>query len=128
MLERDIKRKYYIELALGFAFYLLVLAGCTRLSKLLEPGFWQTAIAFLPAIPVFVLVWVIARQFQRSDEFVRLRSLESIAIAAGVTAGLTFTYGFLEQAGFPRVSMFWVWGIMGVTWGAHFGWRTRFCG
>ncbi len=53
------------------------------------------------------------------DEFVRLRSLESIAVAAAVTAGLTFTYGFLESAGFPRLSMFWVWGIMGFTWGIH---------
>jgi hypothetical protein len=127
MLEREAKRRYFWELGLGFAFYLAVLATCTHLSKMFEPGPVQTAIAFLPAIPVFVLVWVIARQFQRSDEFVRLRSLESIAVAAGVTAGLTFTYGFLEQAGFPKVSMFWVWGIMGFTWGTHTIWRTRFC-
>jgi hypothetical protein len=75
---------------------------------------------------VFVLVWVIARQFQRSDEFVRLRSLESIALAAGVTAGVTFTYGFLEQAGFPKLSMFTVWGVMGFTWGAHSILRSYF--
>ena len=30
-----------------------------------------------------------------------------------------FTYGVLENAGYPRLSMFWVWGIMGFTWGAH---------
>lgn len=27
--------------------------------------------------------------------------------------------GFLETAGFPRLSMFWVWGVMGALWGAH---------
>jgi hypothetical protein len=53
------------------------------------------------------------------DEFMRLRSLEGIAIAAAVTAGLSLSYGFLESAGFPRVSMFWVWGVMGVTWALH---------
>jgi hypothetical protein len=50
------------------------------------------------------------------DEYVRLRNLESLAIAAAMTAGLSFSYGFLEGDGFPRLSMFWVWGIMGVGW------------
>jgi hypothetical protein len=60
------------------------------------------------------------------DEFQRLRALESIAVAAAVTAGLTFTYGFLEGLGFPRLSMFWVWGITGITWGLHSCLRGRF--
>jgi hypothetical protein len=119
MLERDAKRRYFWELGLGFAFYIAVLWVCAQVSKQFDAGLAQTLIALVTAIPVFLLVWVIARQFQRSDEFVRLRSLESIAVAAGVTAGLTFTYGFLEQAGFPRLSMFWVWGVMGFTWAMH---------
>jgi hypothetical protein len=43
--------------------------------------------------------------------------------AGAVTAGLTFTYGFLEGAGFPKLSMFWVWGLMGGTWAAVAGLR-----
>ena len=38
--------------------------------------------------------------------------LESVALAAAITAGLTFTYGFLETAGFPRLSMFSVWCVL----------------
>jgi hypothetical protein len=64
-------------------------------------------------------VWAIARHFRRMDEFVRMRSLESLAVAAAITAGLSLTYGFLESAGFPKLSMFWVWGVMGLVWGAH---------
>jgi len=71
-------------------------------------------------------VWAIARHFGRMDEFVRLRSLEGLAIAAAVTAGLTFTYGFLETAGFPKVSMFWVWGIMGSVWALYSSLRCVF--
>ena len=119
MLERDVKRKYYRELGLAFGLYIAVLAASLRIVESMEPGTARTLLALAPAIPVFVLVWVIARQFRRSDEFVRLRSLESIAVAAGVTAGVTFTYGFLENAGFPRQSSFWVWAIMGITWGMH---------
>ena len=119
MLEREAKRKYFWELGLSMALYAVVLAVSLRVTEKMEDGLARTLIALAPAIPIVITVWVIARQFRRMDEFVRLRSLESIAIAAGVTAGLTFTYGFLENAGYPRLSMFWVWGIMGFTWGTH---------
>ena len=119
MLEREAKRKYFWELGLSTVLYAAVLMGSLRLAEKMEPGLVRTLIVLAPAIPIFICVWVIARQFRRMDEFVRLRSLESIAVAAAVTAGLTFTYGFLESAGFPRLSMFWVWGIMGSTGGVH---------
>lgn len=119
MLERDAKRKYFWELGLSMAAYAAVLVISLRVTEKMEDSLLRTLIALAPAIPIFITVWVIARQFRRMDEFVRLRSLESIAVAAAVTAGLTFTYGFLESAGFPRLSMFWVWGIMGFTWGIH---------
>jgi hypothetical protein len=41
---------------------------------------------------------------------------EHLAIAAAVTAAITFAYGFLELAGFPRLSMFFVWPLMAVAW------------
>jgi len=43
-------------------------------------------------------------------------SLESIAIAFGVTAGWVVTYGFMENAGYPRLSMFTVWMVMMLAW------------
>lgn len=119
MLEREAKRKYNRELTLAAVVYIAVLWVSLRTVGSLDPGLVRTMVALAPAIPIFAIVWVFARSFRRMDEFVRLRSLESIAVAAAVTAGVTFTYGFLESVGFPRLSMFWVWGIMGITWGAH---------
>src|SRR5690349_23759122 len=119
MLEREAKRRYLTEMAIVMALYVGTLTVALRVGPGMQDGVAKTLMTMLPAIPVLLTVWVIARQFARADEFVRLRSLESIAVAAGVTAGLTFTYGFLENVGFPRLSMFWVWGIMGFTWGTH---------
>ena len=119
MLERDAKRKYLWELSIALALYIAVLVVSLRVGRTMDPGVVRTLVVLTPAIPIFFAVWVIARAFGRMDEFVRLRSLESIAVAAAVTAGVTFTYGFLESAGFPRQSMFWVWGIMGFTWAVH---------
>jgi hypothetical protein len=61
-------------------------------------------------------VRAIVRQIRRSDEFMRKMLVEHVAITAAVTAGWTFTYGFLENAGYPKLSMFTVWPAMGAVW------------
>ena len=117
MLERDARRKYFVELGVSMAIYMAVLFGALSVGKTMPAGALRTALLISPMIPICLAIWAIARQFRRMDEFVRLRTLESLAIAAAITAGLSLTYGFLEGAGFPRLSMFWVWPVMGLTWG-----------
>jgi len=117
MLEREVRRKYLLELSGALLFYSAVLVGSISMAKPMEPGSARTLLVMAPALPLLVVIWVLVRQFGRMDEYVRLRNLESLAIAAAVTAGLSFSYGFLEGDRFPRLSMFWVWGIMGLGWG-----------
>ena len=117
MLERDARRRYLLEFGASMALYILVLFAAMSIAKPMQPGVLRTALLLAPMIPVGLAIWAIARQFRRMDEFVRLRTLESLAIAAAVTAGLSLTCGFLEGAGFPRLSMFWVWPVMGFVWG-----------
>jgi hypothetical protein len=119
MLEREVNRKYRVELAASLAVYALFITGSIVFGKRLDEGWVRTLVMLVPAIPLFVMIWVIFRQFARLDEFVRLRSLESLAVAGAVTAALSFTYGFLESAGYPKLSMYWVWVVMGLTWGLH---------
>jgi uncharacterized membrane protein (DUF4010 family) len=119
MKEREATRRYQFEMGAAMALYVAMLFGSIALAKPMEPGLARTLLLVTPIVPILLSVWAIARQFRRMDEFVRMRGLESIAIAAAVTAGLSLTYGFLESAGFPKLSMFWVWPVMGFVWGAH---------
>jgi len=119
MLERDVRKKYNVELGGALLLYIIVLFGAFTLAKPMTPGTARTLLLLTPLAPPALAVWAIVRQFARIDEFVRLRSLEGIAIAAAVTAGWTLTYGFLENVGFPRLSMFTVWPVMGAVWGVH---------
>jgi hypothetical protein len=119
MKEREANSKYRMELFSSMLLYVAVLLGSISLSKEMEPGTARTLLLVTPMVPLMLAVWAIARHFRRMDEFMRLRALESLAIAAGVTAGLSLTYGFLESAGFPKLSMFWVWTVMGATWGLY---------
>jgi len=117
MLEREALKKYRIELGAAMVVYAATLIGSISFGRPMQPGTARTLLLLSPAIPLVLAIWAIVRQFSRMDEFVRLRSLENFAIAGAVTAGLTFTYGFLETAGFPKLSMFWVWSLMGFVWG-----------
>jgi len=119
MKEREANSKYRVELFSAMLLYMAVLFGSISLSKEMEPGMARTLLLVTPMVPWMLAVWAIARHFRRMDEFIRLRALEGLAIAAAVTAGLSLTYGFLESAGYPKLSMFWVWTVMGATWGLY---------
>ena len=117
MREKEAARRYLIEMFSGLAIYTLLLMAALRYAPGVADTALRTAFMVSPMIGFGVALWAIIRQFQRMDEYLHLRSLEAIAIAAAVTAGWTFTYGFLENVGYPRLSMFMVWPVMGATWG-----------
>ena len=116
MREREAKRKYNLELAGAFTLYAAVLIASIAYAGPMPPGTTRTLLLLSPIGPTLLTGWVIFRQFRRMDEFVRLRSLENMAVANSLVALASFSYGFLENAGFPKLSMFWVWGAMGTGW------------
>jgi hypothetical protein len=74
------------------------------------------AVALLPLIPVATLVPIFIGYYRNTDEFERRMQAESLAIAGGVTAMLSVTYGFLEMAGLPHLSAWWTWAVLMVSW------------
>ncbi len=117
MREKEIAKVYRKELFGAMAIYMVLLFGGNAIAKHMEDGTLRTVVMVAPMIGFMLAVWAVARQVRRMDEYLRLITLESLCIAAAVTAGLSFTYGFLEAAGYPKLSAFWVWGVMGGTWG-----------
>jgi hypothetical protein len=117
MREKEVAKVYFKELSLSMLVYVVLLIGGLLLSRRMEDGVLRTAVLVMPMIGFLLAIWAVARQVRRMDEYMRILALESFAIAAAVTAALSFTYGFLETAGYPRLSMFWVWSVMGGTWG-----------
>jgi hypothetical protein len=107
---------YLRELTGALVLYAFVLVLALMVGRRMPPGPLQTAVYVSPMLPFLLAVWAIVRQIRRSDEFMRKTVVEHIAISAAVTAGWTFTYGFLENAGFPKLSMFTVWPAMGAVW------------
>lgn len=117
MYEQKVKRAYNIELWSSIAVYAVILVLSIRYGRPLADGPLRTAILLSPMLGFALMIRAIARHIARIDEYQRKFLLETSALAFAITGGITFTYGFLETAGFPRLSMFSVWMVMGASWG-----------
>ncbi|MCW2248457.1 hypothetical protein M2352_004117 [Azospirillum fermentarium] len=103
-----------------FTLGLLAYGTALFMSRILLQGGleqpWLTAVALLPMVPATGLCAVIVRQVRRMDELQRRVQVEALALAFAGTALITFSYGFLEGTGLPRLSMFTVWPLMAALW------------
>lgn len=115
--EKKVMRAYHRELGLSMAVYVVLLFSAIHFGRPMAEGTLRTIILLLPMIGFGLAIWAIARHVRRIDEYMRRKLLETLSIAAAMTAAITFSYGFLETAGFPRLSMFTVWPVMGASWG-----------
>ena len=117
MHEKRVTRAYHRELFSAIALYIILLMAAIRYGRPMDDGALRTLVLVSPMIGFGVMIWAIARHLARVDEFIRKQLLENVALAAAITAGLTFTYGFLETAGYPKLSMFTVWCVLCGTFG-----------
>jgi hypothetical protein len=128
MHEKQVARHYRSELAVAIAVYVVLLVGSIRLGRPMPDGLARTLVLLSPMIGFGLMIRAIVRHLARVDEYVRARLLESISLAAALTAALSFTYGFLETVGYPKLSMFSVWMVMAASFGlvnCTRAWRER---
>ena len=116
MHEQRVARAYRIDLWTAIAVYVVLLLASIRWGRPMEDGLLRTVVLLAPMIGFALMIRAIARHVARIDEYQRLRMLESVALAFAITGAITFSYGFLETAGYPKLSMFSVWIVMGASW------------
>ncbi len=109
----------YVALCAWLALYAALLA----ISIWLIDGHHVSALALrltvgvLPMIAAFGILDLVMREHRKHDELQRKITAEGIMFAFGVTAIVTFTYGFLQRSiGAPELSYFFVWPILGASW------------
>jgi hypothetical protein len=109
--------RYATELGTGImAYCALLVASILVLRHGVGSDALRDAVAVTPMLGGAAVCWAILRQLRRMDEMWRRVHLDALALAFTGTAFISFTYGFLEGVGFPRLSMFVVWPIMATLW------------
>ncbi|MFV3076605.1 hypothetical protein [Niveispirillum fermenti] len=109
-------RRCAIELIAGIAYAGMLLGTNHAVKSGMVPDAWLVPTALLPMLPCVAILWAITRHIRRMDEFQRRLQFEAIAFSFAATAMLTFSYGFLEGAGLPKLSMFVIWPLMAGLW------------
>ncbi|MCQ2048658.1 Uncharacterised protein [Stutzerimonas stutzeri] len=118
-------QRFLVHFSLAMGAYVVAVVISVLLLINLHGGALRTLSALLPVLPMIAVAIVVIRQIRHLDELARMIHLEGLAVAFVGTALVTFSYGFLETAGFPRLSMFLVWSLMAPLWalGSFFAWR-----
>ena len=109
------QRRYYLEFGGSMVLYMIVLFGSRILWRDVT-GPMLVVVALLPMVPVGLVFAAIVRWALAADELQRQILVESLALAAGVTALLSVTYGFLEGSPLPRPSAWWTYLVVMISW------------
>lgn len=98
------------------AYAVTLMVSLRLLAGGIDSNVAAVAITLAPMVPAMILCWSIIGVIRRLDELQRRLQLEAFALAFAGTALVTFSYGFLENIGFPKLSAFVVWPIMCGLW------------
>ncbi len=116
MSQRSAAIAYTREFGFAMAAYVVSLPiSLALIDKFDQP--LVTIVALIPLIPAGFALAAYLRFLNRMDELGRRIQLEALAFGFGAAGMLTLAYGFLENAGFPRLSYIWVFPVMIALWG-----------
>lgn len=105
--------------------YMATLFMATWLLDRLEGDIERALVALLPVLPVLYGIRVFTQTLSKLDELQQRIQLEAFAISIGATGAITFSLGMLEAAGFPMLSLTWVFPMLIGFWGVGVWITTR---
>ena len=119
-------KQYQREFFSAMAAYVVVLIVSISLINISPSNaWWRIPLALLPVIPAIFGIIAYMRFVSRIDELQRRIQFEGLAFGFGVAGILTFSYGFLENVGFPHINLLWVFPLMIALWGIGTGIAAR---
>jgi hypothetical protein len=111
-------KRYLVEYLIVLAICLVSATFCIPLARAATTNAGRALLLAAPSAAILLMALVVYRHFLRIDEFLRGVMLESFAVAAAVVSVWTLIYALFEISGSPRISIWWVWGSLMVTWNA----------
>ena len=118
MKTSQVMKRYTKEFSTAMIAYVITLIVSISVLKSYEfPRLWQIVISIVPALPVFFVIVSLMRMIRDCDELQQRVQLLAISLSAALTGLITFSYGFLENVGFPKFPTFFVFPILIMIWG-----------
>ncbi len=108
--------RYLLELCGSMLAYSVVLVVSLVFLRENPDSPWRIPVTVAPVIPIVFAMQAVIRAVRRMDELRRHIHLEAVIIAYLATLILCFSYGFLENVGFPSFNTMWVGVVMIGLW------------
>lgn len=122
MNQKQILKRYYKEFFLSMGAYVITLLASTLAIKNMNfPMAAQIIISLAPVVPIIFVITAIMRALRDSDELQQRVQLNAITFSAVATGLITFSYGLLENIGFPKFPTIWILPILFFLWGGSLG-------
>jgi len=127
MNPKNVKKRYLREMTLAMLSYFLILAASLSILKQgwIEMRWFIVMVSLAPAIPVAFVLIAMMRALRDGDELQQRVQLMATAISAALTGFITFSYGFLENVGFPKFPTFFVFPMLIILWGLSLGYFSQ---
>lgn len=109
--------RYLLEFGGTMLAYSVVLIVSLMFLREHPDSSWRIPVTVAPVIPIIFVMLAVIRGVRRMDEMRRHIYLEAVIIAFLATVILCFSYGFLENLGFPSFNTMWVGVAMICLWG-----------
>ena len=108
--------RYSLELAGSILAYAVVVVVSLMFLRENPDSPWRIPVTVAPVIPIVFMMLAVIRFVRCMDEMLRHLNLEAVLIAYIATLILCFSYGFLENVGFPSFNTMWVGFAMILLW------------
>jgi hypothetical protein len=77
----------------------------------------EKPLILLPVLPAALATWAFLAMIRETDELERRINYQALSFGFVVTFSVTLAYALLEDLGLPRVSSFYWWLVLAISWG-----------
>lgn len=110
-------KTYLIEFGGAMALYTVVIVVTSLLLKNIASANLRLLVSLLPKFPIGLGLLAFLRFFRAMDELQKRIQLDALAFAFGASGLLTFSYGLMQFAGMPQISLVFIFPLMIALWG-----------
>jgi hypothetical protein len=114
--RRMIRRRDYWPVFLAGV---LAFASFFRFDRepLAAGSFLEKPLVLLPILPAALASWAFLAMIREADELERRINYQALAFAFVVTFSASLAWSMLEDLGLPRISSFYWWLVLAISWG-----------
>ncbi len=119
--------RYTKRIGISSALYVLGLGVAITLDRKMDiAGALAFALAMLPVLPIFGMIWAMGRYLvEEQDEYLRHRAAMASLAGLGLLLGVASFWGFLETFGIvPHAEGWWALPIWAMGMGLSQGWMS----